>query len=313
MTSGSGLVINSTKSPIVVCLFNLVPPHHTPLFVPRHTLQDNQLKRRDTATTSAYLSRKTSKTIAQPKSHQPVVPFSRLLSAENNFEPRSNTCALFVSHRHPPPPTAHPRIHLHTVERQPRRRGSTNPAFAVTRNSNKEASPAHPTAESSTQQQKQQQQQQHHYHHHQAATAPSSSPSIIPRAVDDSIIITNNNNNNNNNKMAPKSTSAEAAATATATTTYYMVPNLRAIDPSAREVDLGAHAWVRPIVIEDDDLMFGGKSLSTLYEEERRRQSTGGGGGGGGGGSSDEENHEEERRGRERVRRQYSPPKSHRK
>ncbi|KAM3512090.1 hypothetical protein MY11210_004287 [Beauveria gryllotalpidicola] len=113
--------------------------------------------------------------------------------------------------------------------------------------------------------------------------------------------------------MAPKSTSAEAAATAT--TTYYMVPNLRAIDPSAREVDLSAHAWVRPIVIEDEDLMFGGKALSTLYEEERRRQSTGSGGGGGGGGgtSSDEENHEEERRGRERVRRQYSPPKSHRK
>ncbi|KAM3534146.1 hypothetical protein MY4038_002536 [Beauveria bassiana] len=115
--------------------------------------------------------------------------------------------------------------------------------------------------------------------------------------------------------MAPKSTSAEAAATATATTTYYMVPNLRAIDPSAREVDLSAHAWVRPIVIEDEDLMFGGKSLSTLYEEERRRQSAGGGGSiaGGSSSSSDEENHEEERRGRERVRRQYSPPKSHRK
>ncbi|KAM3524200.1 hypothetical protein NHJ13051_004664 [Beauveria bassiana] len=115
--------------------------------------------------------------------------------------------------------------------------------------------------------------------------------------------------------MAPKSTSAEAAATATATTTYYMVPNLRAIDPSAREVDLSAHAWVRPIVIEDEDLMFGGKSLSTLYEEERRRQSARGGGSiaGGSSSSSDEENHEEERRGRERVRRQYSPPKSHRK
>ncbi|KAJ6782308.1 hypothetical protein PWT90_09018 [Aphanocladium album] len=107
--------------------------------------------------------------------------------------------------------------------------------------------------------------------------------------------------------MSPKSSSEAASAAAT----YYLVPNLRAIDPSAREVDLAAHSWVRPIVIEDEDLTFGGKSLSTLYEEERRRQSTGGGSIAGN--SSDEDHCEEERRGRERVRRHYSPSKVHHK
>ena len=70
---------------------------------------------------------------------------------------------------------------------------------------------------------------------------------------------------------------------------YYLVPNLQALDTSAREVDPATYACVvQPTVIDDDDLTFGGKSLSTLYEEERRRLSA----------SSDEE----ERRGRERVR-----------
>jgi hypothetical protein len=98
----------------------------------------------------------------------------------------------------------------------------------------------------------------------------------------------------------------------TSEATYYLVPNLRAADPSAREVDLDAHSWVQPIVIEDEDLTFGGKSLSTLYEEERRRHSAASVGGN----SSDEEtvHREEERRGRERVRRHYYPVhKSHRK
>ncbi|KAJ6440629.1 aminotransferase [Purpureocillium lavendulum] len=81
--------------------------------------------------------------------------------------------------------------------------------------------------------------------------------------------------------------------------TYYLVPNLRALDPSAREVDLNAHTWVQPIIIEDEDLQFGGKSLSAWYEEERRRLSSG---------SSDDgneqtdRNYDEERRGRERTR-----------
>jgi hypothetical protein len=83
------------------------------------------------------------------------------------------------------------------------------------------------------------------------------------------------------------STSSSASSTSEASGTYYYVPNLQALDPSAREVDASAYSWVQPTAIDDDDLTFGGKSLSTWYEEERRRQSTG----------------EEERRGRERVRR----------
>ena len=77
-------------------------------------------------------------------------------------------------------------------------------------------------------------------------------------------------------------------ASGTTEQSYYLVPNLRAIDPSARELELNSHTWVQPIMIEDEDLQFGGKSLSTWYEEERKRQSS----------YSDEE----ERRGRQRVR-----------
>ncbi|WAO84622.1 Hypothetical protein NCS54_00184200 [Fusarium falciforme] len=77
-------------------------------------------------------------------------------------------------------------------------------------------------------------------------------------------------------------------ASSTETTCYYLVPNLQALDPSAREVDASAYTWVQPTIIEDEDLTFGGKALSTWYEEERRRLSSG----------SDEE----ERRGRERTR-----------
>lgn len=60
-------------------------------------------------------------------------------------------------------------------------------------------------------------------------------------------------------------------------------------------MDTSAYTWVQPTVIEDDDLTFGGKSLSAWYEEERRRLSSGSG--------SDDG---EERRGRERVRKHHS-------
>lgn len=66
---------------------------------------------------------------------------------------------------------------------------------------------------------------------------------------------------------------------------YYLVPDLRALDPSAREIDLDAHAWMLPTVIDDEELTFGGKSLSAWYEEDRRQLS------------------EEETRGRSRVSR----------
>lgn len=69
---------------------------------------------------------------------------------------------------------------------------------------------------------------------------------------------------------------------------YMLVPNLRVVDPSVREIDLGSHSWMVATVIEDDDLMFGGKPLSTWYEEDRRRLSNG--------------HDEEETRGRQRER-----------
>jgi hypothetical protein len=81
-------------------------------------------------------------------------------------------------------------------------------------------------------------------------------------------------------------------ASGTSEQTYYLVPNLHAIDPTAREMELNSQAWVQPIIIEDEDLQFGGKSLSTWYEEERKRLSS----------YSDEE----ERRGRQRHRKHYS-------
>ncbi|KAK3388469.1 hypothetical protein B0T20DRAFT_95846 [Sordaria brevicollis] len=70
---------------------------------------------------------------------------------------------------------------------------------------------------------------------------------------------------------------------------YMLVPNLHVPDPTVDEVELGSsNAWMVATVIEDDDLMFGGKPLSAWYEEDRRRL------------SSNEE--EEEIRGRQRDR-----------
>jgi hypothetical protein len=58
---------------------------------------------------------------------------------------------------------------------------------------------------------------------------------------------------------------------------------------AGKEMSVESYQWIEPISIDDDDLMFGGKSLSTWYEEDRSRLS---------GVYSDEE----ERRGRQRVR-----------
>ncbi|KAM5378806.1 hypothetical protein ACJZ2D_004279 [Fusarium nematophilum] len=53
--------------------------------------------------------------------------------------------------------------------------------------------------------------------------------------------------------------------------TSHLVRNLQALDPSAEESDLKAYTWFQVIIIQDDDLIFGGKALSTLHEENRRR------------------------------------------
>lgn len=97
---------------------------------------------------------------------------------------------------------------------------------------------------------------------------------------------------NAHHNIMSAATASSAAASPSSDTTYYLVPNLQALDPSAGELDASAHAWVQPTVIEDDDLTFGGKSLSAWYEEDRRRFSYSDG--------------EEEHRGRERVRRSYN-------
>ncbi|KAI3329753.1 hypothetical protein F4824DRAFT_505830 [Ustulina deusta] len=69
---------------------------------------------------------------------------------------------------------------------------------------------------------------------------------------------------------------------------YYYLPDVEVPDEQH-----SSHAWMEPIVIDDEDLMFGGKSLSAWYEEERQSL----------GYPIDEEN--EERRGRQRMRQQH--------
>ncbi|KAL2752449.1 hypothetical protein ACRALDRAFT_2029685 [Sodiomyces alcalophilus JCM 7366] len=67
-----------------------------------------------------------------------------------------------------------------------------------------------------------------------------------------------------------------------------------------RHIELDSDTWIEATEIDDDDLQFGGKSLSEWYEEERKRLSNGSS-------SSDEE----ERRGRQRVRKHYSSHHHH--
>ncbi|KAI1343707.1 hypothetical protein F5Y15DRAFT_367659 [Xylariaceae sp. FL0016] len=82
--------------------------------------------------------------------------------------------------------------------------------------------------------------------------------------------------------------SAEAAQ-------YYFLPE---VDASEAQHQQQGYGWMEPIVIDDDDLMFGGKSLSEWYEEERQTLSYPA---------------EEERRGRQRVRQSHSHSHKHNK
>ncbi|KAL2017410.1 hypothetical protein VTK56DRAFT_2212 [Thermocarpiscus australiensis] len=43
---------------------------------------------------------------------------------------------------------------------------------------------------------------------------------------------------------------------------YMLVPNFHIPDSTADETDLASHSWMVAILIEDDDIMFGGKPLS---------------------------------------------------
>lgn len=49
-----------------------------------------------------------------------------------------------------------------------------------------------------------------------------------------------------------------------------VVHNLYIPDPSADEIDLTSEPWMAATIIDDDDLMFGGKPLCAWYEEDRR-------------------------------------------
>ncbi|KAI1651324.1 hypothetical protein F4815DRAFT_448188 [Daldinia loculata] len=74
-------------------------------------------------------------------------------------------------------------------------------------------------------------------------------------------------------------------------TLHYYLP-----DTNTREAELQKQGWMEPIVIDDEDLMFSGKSLSAWYEEERKSISSPA---------------EEERRGRQRVRQHNSHTHHH--
>ncbi|KAH8904148.1 hypothetical protein BR93DRAFT_971218 [Coniochaeta sp. PMI_546] len=50
---------------------------------------------------------------------------------------------------------------------------------------------------------------------------------------------------------------------------YFVMPNVDTASSS------GTENWMVATVIDDNDLMFGGKSLSAWYEEDRRRQQSG--------------------------------------
>ncbi|KAM0255362.1 hypothetical protein ACHAQJ_005882 [Trichoderma viride] len=86
---------------------------------------------------------------------------------------------------------------------------------------------------------------------------------------------------------------------------YYIIPNLQAMDTSARELDLNSATWIQPIIIEDEDLMFGGKTLSAWYEEDRSRLSSSSGSSSGSDDGNQSPEEEEEHRGRERTRRHH--------
>lgn len=53
-----------------------------------------------------------------------------------------------------------------------------------------------------------------------------------------------------------------------------LVSDLSIPDSTADEMDLTGQPWMMATVIEDDDLMFGGKPLCAWYEEDRRRLSS---------------------------------------
>ena len=98
------------------------------------------------------------------------------------------------------------------------------------------------------------------------------------------------------NNTSPNMSSPQTTHIGRASQPYALVPSHIA-DPSISEMDLNNMSWMATTVIEDDDLMFGGKPLSAWYEEDQQLLST--------------VEIEEERRGRQRERARVEPPHKH--
>jgi hypothetical protein len=79
--------------------------------------------------------------------------------------------------------------------------------------------------------------------------------------------------------------SAQSSSSRGPSQAYYTMPDLHTSTPS------DAGTWTAVTVIDDNDLMFGGKSLSAWYEEDRSQQ-----------GASSDVKVDHERRGRSRER-----------
>ncbi|KAI6778719.1 uncharacterized protein J7T54_000753 [Emericellopsis cladophorae] len=143
------------------------------------------------------------------------------------------------------------------------------------------------------------------------ASGPNTDASSAGRIITTTTTTTTADTNTNTNTTSPSSstvnpaTSVDPPAAAVSSTSSASTQNINASTMSGAQYH--EMSWVQPIDIDDEDLTFGGKSLSEWHEEDRRRFSSA---------SSCASSHhyahstssqdeEEERRGRERVRRSH--------
>ncbi|KAL7624684.1 hypothetical protein AAE478_006254 [Parahypoxylon ruwenzoriense] len=123
--------------------------------------------------------------------------------------------------------------------------------------------------------------QQGHRSPHSQPRSPHSSPHTNNNKHSQQKLASSQTHNPSPLKMVTTSATATSHHHHSDDTLHYYLP-----DTNAREAELQKQGWMEPIVIDDEDLMFGGKSLSAWYEEERKSLSFPA---------------EEERRGRQRV------------
>ncbi|KAI1492230.1 hypothetical protein F5X96DRAFT_667952 [Biscogniauxia mediterranea] len=135
---------------------------------------------------------------------------------------------------------------------------------------------------------------QHSHHVHSPRSHSSHSRTLSPHRTPSHKSLHKSTPSSQTHNPSPLKmvTTTTTSHIATDESQYYYLPN-----SDSREVDLQGYGWMEPIVIDDEDLMFGGKSLSAWYEEERQTYSF-------------HAVEEEERRGRQRVR-QHHDSRSH--